>query len=62
MLLLEVPQRVNQEILTFVGSIVPLADVPSFAVEIRRWRSRVRRLLDWVYGLARGLRSRRQTL
>jgi pimeloyl-ACP methyl ester carboxylesterase len=60
MLLLEVPQRVNQEILTFVGSIVPLADVPSFAVEMRRWRSRARRLLDWVYGLARGLRSRPQ--
>ena len=62
MLLLEVPQRVNREILTFVGSIVPLADVPSFAVEIRRWRSRARRLLDWVAGLARGLGSRRQAL
>ncbi len=58
MLLLEVPACVNQEMLNFVGPIVALADVPSFtAVEDRRGRSLVRRLLDWARGIRWGLIS-----
>jgi pimeloyl-ACP methyl ester carboxylesterase len=58
MLLLEVPECVNQEILNFVASIVALADVPSFpAVEDRPRRSLVRRLLDWACGIGQGLMS-----
>ena len=46
MVLLEVPERVNHEILSFVGSVVALADVPSCpAVADRRRRSLARRLL-----------------
>jgi hypothetical protein len=61
MLLLEVPQRVNQEILAFVGSIVPLAGVPSFpAPGDRPWRSRIRRYLDRAHGIGRRLMSRLQ--
>jgi pimeloyl-ACP methyl ester carboxylesterase len=46
MVLLEVPERVNHEILSFVGSVVALADVPSCpAVADRRGRSLARRLL-----------------
>ena len=46
MVLLEVPERVNHEILSFVGSVVALADVPSCpAVGDRRRRSLARRLL-----------------
>ena len=56
MVLLEVPERVNQEILNFVGSIVALADVPSFpAAEDRRRRALVRRLFDWASRIGRGL-------
>jgi len=55
MLLLEVPERVNQEILTFARSILAPIEVRSVAaVEGRRGRSLARRLLDW----ARGVRSR----
>lgn len=58
MLLLEVPERVNQEILNFVGSIVALAEVPSFpTVEDRRRRSLVGRPLDWASGIERRLMS-----
>jgi pimeloyl-ACP methyl ester carboxylesterase len=54
MLLLEVADRVNQEILSFAGSLVALAEAPSLsAVEARRARSLVRRLLDWARGRAR---------
>jgi pimeloyl-ACP methyl ester carboxylesterase len=61
MLLLEVPQRVNQEILAFVGSIVPVAGVPSFpALGDRPWRSRIRRYLDRAHGIGRRLMSRLQ--
>lgn len=49
MLLLEVPERVNREMLSFAGSVLAL---PSLAVgEDRPRRSRARRLLDWVRGL-----------
>lgn len=48
MLLLEVPERVNREMLSFAGSVLAL---PSLAVgEDRPRRSRARRLLDWVRG------------
>ena len=59
MLLLEVPDRVNQEILTFVGSSVALADGPSpIGGWNRRGRSRIRRVLDWVRNIGRGLTAK----
>jgi hypothetical protein len=52
---------VNQEILAFVGSIVPVAGVPSFpAPGDRPWRSRIRRYLDRAHGIGRRLMSRLQ--
>ncbi len=52
MLLLEVPERVNQELLSFASSILGQGEPPSFIIrEGRRGRSLVRRLLDWVRGL-----------
>jgi pimeloyl-ACP methyl ester carboxylesterase len=56
MLLLEAPEDVNAEILSFVGSIVKLAHAPAFgAFRGRRRRSLVRRLLDWARNIGRGL-------
>jgi len=59
MLLLEVPERVNQEILTFARSILAPIEVPSVdAVEGRRGRSLARRLLDWARGVRSGMAVR----
>ena len=59
MLLLEVPERVNQEILTFARSILSPIEVPSVdAVEGRRGRSLARRLLDWARGVRSGMAVR----
>ncbi len=58
MVLLEVPDRVNREILSFVGSIVTPAWVSSLdAVEDRRTPSLVRRLLDRTSTVGRRLMS-----
>ncbi len=58
MVLLEVPDRVNREILSFVGSIVTPARVSSFdAVEDGRTPSLVRRLLDRASTIGRRLMS-----
>jgi pimeloyl-ACP methyl ester carboxylesterase len=51
MLLLEVPERVNQELLAFAGPVTAPPDAAP-AVEDRRGRSLVRRALDWVRGRA----------
>jgi len=56
MLLLEAPERVNQEILAFARSILAPIDAPSVAaVEGRRGRSLARRLLDWARGVRSGV-------
>jgi pimeloyl-ACP methyl ester carboxylesterase len=47
MLLLEVPERVNQEVLEFAGAAVARPDAAR-AAQRRRGRSLLRRLLDWV--------------
>ncbi len=50
MLLLEVPERVNQEILKFVGAVAVLSDVVVTA-ELLGGRSLVQRVLDWAGGI-----------
>jgi len=52
MLLLEVPERVNQEVLNFARSLTAQAAVPPVTVvQNRRGHSLVLRFFDWVRGL-----------
>jgi pimeloyl-ACP methyl ester carboxylesterase len=59
MLLLEEPERVNQEILAFARSILAPIEMPSVgAEEGRRGRPLARRLLDWVRSVWSGMAVR----